>query len=524
MATLTGGKAEAGWFLSSGTADPVKIALQREATPTGGWFGLLGRSGPAQITSSGRVVFMADVPDADAVALFSWSSAEGVVTVASTNDDLPAGANTLLRAGPPAKSDTEVVARALQAGGKATYYAVDLKPGATGFRKVVGEFDKLADVGTLINPGNFSINGKGEAVFTTPLLGAATYPASGFLASRPGSGLQRVVLVGDDLPGGGHASTSLGPPQLNNQSQVAIPTGTDIPNVSGIFLASLDAQEILQVIRAGDAWPGADAVVFGTLNTSIALNDAGQVAFLANSSQPVRPGLFLGSAGAPPIKIVDGTDAAPAGSFSSVTVPFQLNADGRVAFFANYGSGSSAGSAVFVGSSSEPPQPIAITGAAAPGTNGENYAFINSSTIDLNSAGQVAFWSGICCGGPGNGWYVGAVGSDPTPRLLQSQDLPGGGRVSNLNSGVRYAALSESGELAIYVGNTSGTDMEQQIVIAGADGKLRGFAGNGEMADGTDGQYGKLYPVLIATPAGRFIFSAMLVNGLAKGGIFVSVP
>jgi hypothetical protein len=96
--------------------------------------------------------------------------------------------------------------------------------------------------------------------------------------------------------------------------------------------------------------------------------------------------------------------------------------------------------------------------------------------------------------------------------------------VSNLNSGVRYAALSESGELAIYVGNTSGTDMEQQIVIAGADGKLRGFAGNGEMADGTDGQYGKLYPVLIATPAGRFIFSAMLVNGLAKGGIFVSVP
>ncbi len=143
-----------GWYLGSGTASPVKIAAQGEKTPLGGTFGFAGRNTAASINATGQVVFLADVPDAGAVVLFSWTSADGVQTVVSTNDSLPEGANTVLRAGPPATSDTEVMVRVLMAGGQATYYASELKPGTNGVRKIVAEFDPAPELGTVALPYN----------------------------------------------------------------------------------------------------------------------------------------------------------------------------------------------------------------------------------------------------------------------------------------------------------------------------------------------------------------------------------
>ncbi|MCX6623599.1 MAG: hypothetical protein NTY38_21545 [Acidobacteria bacterium] len=85
-------------------------------------------------------------------------------------------------------------------------------------------------------------------------------------------------------------------------------------------------------------------------------------------------------------------------------------------------------------------------------------------------------------------------------------------------------ALADSGEMAIYVGEVSAGGQEPQIVIAGADGTLRKFAGNGEKAGETDGEFAKLYPTLTATPSGRFLFSAVLVNGPARAGVFIDKP
>ncbi|MCX6625445.1 MAG: hypothetical protein NTY38_31170, partial [Acidobacteria bacterium] len=104
-----------GWYLGeakdapSDTADPTlpavqAIAIQGDATPAGGTFGLAGRNLPALVTASGQVVFLADVLDLNAAGLFSWTSGGGVATVVSTKDALPEGAATVLRAVPGAAS------------------------------------------------------------------------------------------------------------------------------------------------------------------------------------------------------------------------------------------------------------------------------------------------------------------------------------------------------------------------------------------------------------------------------------
>ncbi len=519
LANLLRGDSPMGWYLGSGTASPVKIAAQGEKTPLGGTFGFAGRNTAASINATGQVVFLADVPDAGAVGLFSWTSADGVQTVVSTNDSLPEGANTVLRAGPPATSDTEVMVRVLMAGGQATYYASELKPGTNGVRKIVAEFDPAPELGTVALPYNISMNGKGDVVFTAGILSSDQYPRGGILRSRPDTGLQRVVLTGDELPGGGRAMF-FGAPQLNNQTQVAFQTGIDTGG-AGIFVASPEPPYLQQVVRTGDAWPGGDAFTVFGLNGNVSLNDKGQVAFLGTSQPQARPGLFVGSAVRAPLKVVEGTDPAPSGTFTGISTPFKLNADGKVAFSGTYGSGSSARNGVFLGSTAAPPQAIATTGSAAPGAGGSTFVMFNANTIDLNASGQVAFWAGF---NTGFGWFLGSAGADLQPRLLANQPLPGGGVVNGLPAASRLAALADSGEMAIWVGDTRGTDFKEHLLIAGVDGQLRRVAGNSGKAEGTEGEFGKLFPLLMATPSGQFLFSAILVNGPAKAGIFTSIP
>jgi hypothetical protein len=200
-----------------------------------------------------------------------------------------------------------------------------------------------------------------------------------------------------------------------------------------------------------------------------------------------------------------------------------LNAAGNVAFMATYGS---SGSGVFLGTTSDEPQPVATAGSAAPGTGGGTFAFFNSSAIDLNSSSQVAFWASVNNSGnnPRNGWYLSAAGAVASPRLLQNQPLPGGGQAGTVSPGSRFAVLADSGEMAIYVVDTREADFQPQIVIAGANGMLRKFARNGEKAGGTGSEFGKLYSTLAATPSGKFLFGAVLINGPAKAGVFINKP
>jgi hypothetical protein len=518
LTTLSGGNSPMGWYLGSGTSAPAKIVAQWDSSPLGGAFGLQGRNAPALINSSGQVVFLADDPEAGAVGLFSWTADAGVTTVVSTNDFLPPGANHLLKPGPPFATDSEVMVRMLDAGGQIGIYAVPLNPDSGSRRKIVAEFDWVRDAGYVIGPAGFSANAKGEMVFFANLIGTDCYPCQGLLASLPGMPLQRAVLTGDSAPGGGHF-TSFNAPQGNNHTQFAFLGSLDVPNASGIFLASPEPPYLQKIVGTGDAWPGGGTGTVASLSGSIAINENGEVAFRSISSAPAHQGLFVGSASATPRKVAEAGDSAPIGNFGSFQVPLAINNAGNVAFLANYGSNAG----IFLGNAGNPPQAVATTGAAAPGEGNSQFAFFNPNSILLNNSGQLAFWGGLCCDGSPSGWFV-ASSAELAPRLLSGQALPDGATVDYASPGQRYAALTESGTMAIYVPYTMNPNSGPQIVASAADGTLHTLARTGDPAEGTDSVFAKIFPAMMATPSGQFVFNAILTGGSAKAGVFTGNP
>ena len=520
LVSLTGGPAGLAWFLGAGGEPATKIVAEGDPAPGGGKIGLAGRLAGASINSKSQVTLVADVLEANAVGLFWWAPGSELMAAVTTNDDLPDGANTVLRAGPPISSDTETIVRSFRAGGSSTYYAVSLAgDGAT--RRIAADFDTLGDTATLLTLNNFTFNSSGAAVFLSTVLGAGGYPKQALFAATPDAGLQMIAAIGDEAPGGGRF-VSFGAPQLNNKPEVYFFANLDAS--SGIFMAAPDPVGLKKVVRLGDPWPGGPAnMTFAGLNNNLSVNDKGQVAFLGNSSNPGRPGLFVGSATDPPAKVAEGTAPAPVGTFNGFPVPVKLTASGEVLFNANYGGPTGGGSGVFLARPGDPARALAASGGRVPGGGTSNFQFFNPASLIASNSGAVGFWAGVCCS-INNALLILEPGGDVRTRLTDGIAVPGSGSTGAISPGLRLTALSDAGELAVYSPDHQNTPMQQQILVVGADGKVRRLAGSGEPAADTQSEYGKLIGSLMATPGGRFVFSSILVNGPAKSGVFISNP
>jgi hypothetical protein len=81
-------------------------------------------------------------------------------------------------------------------------------------------------------------------------------------------------------------------------------------------------------------------------------------------------------------------------------------------------------------------------------------------------------------------------------------------------------ALTESGEMSIFVFNVSGAPNQQGHVIADSAGVLREFVTVGKNAQGTGSEFGIIFQAVTTNSTGRFFFSAILVNGHARWGLF----
>ncbi len=511
-----------GWYLGTGETVPgsstaVPIAVQGETTPIDGVYGLVGRQTAASINADDQVLFLTDVPGADAVALFRYDGESGVVPVVSTNDPLPAGATTLLRFA-NAACDTDALISVFKAGGKRTFYSKPLVSGKGAVRRVVAEFDPGPDWGVFSSILSLSISPLG-VVFNASLLGGAPnpYPAAGIFASLPRTDLVRVNATGESVPGGAEGEIfgpSFGAPQLSrDKPQVAFWASTS--KGSGIFLATQD-EFTETVAHSGDPWPTSATATISGFPSTVSLNTNGQVAFLANRSGSGM-GLFVGAADADPVKVVETGDVTDIGTITNIMTPFEINDAGHVAYGAQHlAPPDTPASAVFLDS-----QVIAKTGDSAPGSGGGVFAGLNLSSIDLNSSGQVAFWASLSGSGVMNGWYLGSGGSAPKARLLHGFNLPGGGKAGPLPGGNRLAVLADSGEMAFYVPNIEDADNLTRLVLADKNGNLRTFANTGEKANGTGADFGRIYGTMTVTPSGRFLFGALLVGGQAKSGVFI---
>jgi len=257
----------------------------------------------------------------------------------------------------------------------------------------------------------------------------------------------------------------------------------------------------------------------------VLLNDSGQVAF--QGSKPGATGLFVGTGTGLPQKVVITGDPAPNGTINGVQAPSRFNAAGQVAYVAMYpappGPPFFNGSAVFLGAANATPHVVAKAGDPAPGITGGYYlGDFQPGGVDLNSSGQVAFWDDVTDFSSfwTTGWFLGSGTAAASPRLLQNQPLPGGGQASMVSPGNGIVALADSGEMAMYIAEVNNSAIMPRFIIAGTNGTLRSFAGSGERAAGTGSDFGKLTLPVRATPLGRFLFGAILLNGPAEFGLF----
>ncbi|MBI4889908.1 MAG: hypothetical protein HY821_04730 [Acidobacteria bacterium] len=521
LSSLTGSSSSVAWFLGAAGAEPVKIAAEGEKSPSGGWIGLTDNNLPALINASGQVVFAVDLVDTGAAALLSWTADRGLANVVSHLDTLPSGANEVLRpltGNSNFRSESEIIVRSLRAGGRATYYAVD-STGTGASRKIVAEGDELPQGGVGLSFGAMSLNAKGEALFLAQVLAPSRYPLTTLLANRPDSGLQSIISLGDDLPGGGKLQ-GFTTPQLNSLSQFVFTANTDLPTGNQMYLGSLYGPVLKRLAGMGDPVANAGTQTVSNVTGNLAFSETGLVAVLGTISGPNRPAIFAVNPDSTVSKIAAAGDSAPSGTFGGFPPQLRINSDGKVAFVGNF----PGGPGVFVGSASNPPQPVALGGAAAPGLSGFRFGGFNAQSLSINSSGQVAFWSVLCCAAPASGWFVGTPGAEPKARIYTGQALPAGGTAGFVAFAGRTGFLSDSGDLAAYVAEVNGSDKQPQIVISDTDAKLRPLAAGGEQAPAGLGILGKPNPVIYLTPAGRFIFSSLLSSGPPKAGLFTSLP
>ncbi len=542
LAQLSGGTSAYGLFQGSGAALPIKIALEGEATPVGGTFGFAGIINLPQINSSSQVTFLADILGPNAIGAFRYTPGSGIISIVNTNDTLPSGANTALRSFVPGVSDDHLFFGASLAGGRRSFFTKPLKSGNGGIKLLFSEGETAPVFG-----GNFwgnisfgLINNNEEVVFATNrVVGGAFYPGSIIFTHRPGFGLRKVVATGDPAPGAAGGTFfnfdigDFGRPstRITNAGEVAIlanivgSAGNASP--TGIFIGQAGGP-VNAVVRQGDPSPVVGNFAFFQFGaTDLSLNEAGQIAFRANSQAlPASPvgAIFVGSATAVPSKVVAQGDPGPGGStFSMIPTQLQLNNAGQIVYVAGLTGGPAEG--VFLGTAGGPQISVALTGDPAPGTGGTFSDFSNAD-IEVNNSGQVAFWAAVNSFAVDSGYFLDSGVAPPVARLLEGQSLPGGGASGPVASfpgaltGQAFA-LNDTGEMSMNVVNLIGTPNLPRLILANATGTLSLFVAPGDKAQGTGSDFGSLFQNVVANPNGRFVGTAILVDGPAKWVTFI---
>lgn len=534
-AFLQGGS-RAGWFLGSGTAPPMKIVLEGEATPSGGTFGLAGEPVRAEINNSDQVAFVADILGPNGVGAFLWTLGGGVRSIANTNDTLPEGANPVVRTFLPGASDDQLVFFAFKAGGRRAVFTKSLNADGS-ITRLVGEGDAAPGIGGalwFIAPNFGLINDSEEVAFRSFVIGGSVYPADGIFTYKPGVGLRKVVAAGDPAPGtaagkfasdpaGSFMFTGAPPARINSRGQVAFIGFTNrSQNQLGIFIGSAD-RGVQKVAHTGDPSPlGGTFVNFAS---DPSLNDAGHVAFQSVSQVPSGvqiQALFLGSGIFSPAKIVAQGDPGPFGSTVSVIpIRLQLNNADEVAYVAGLTGGPSP-EGVFLGTPGSPPRIVALVGDRAPGTRGGTFNDFREADVEINDMGQVAFWAAVAGSAATVGCFLGSAIEVPAARLVEGQALPGGGTAGIVIPGVNNFigetfSLTDSGQMSVFVANISG--IPRQVIVS-PTGVLSEFITPDQPASGTGSRFGAVFSSVATNSAGQFFVSAVLVEGPAKYGIF----
>jgi hypothetical protein len=465
---LSPGAVAFGLYQQSGTAAPVPLALDGQATtlPGGGAY-WLASSGAIRTLDNGGVWFKADVLGGEADSGEFLVSQTDSKVLMSTADQLPPGASVVLGTFRPSGSGHRVGFLARRAGGQVGMFIHDIAAQTTSL--VVADGDSFPGAGRmrLINSNVVFLNAGGSVAFSAQVFGGTGGPTTAVFL-RKGSSLTKIVAVGDTVPGTGRtfSTISLGwvmPSPLNDADQVVLyGTAGGWPNLSGLFLGSTSG--VRKIALTGETAP--DSLPFYSFAAlSVSINQAGQVAFRAvtGTYADQRQGIYVFTPGASPemVEVVEAGDSGPSGAGTFAEFGYAaINNLGHVAFVARLTDGPTDGPgggvffATYSSSTGWPLTALALDGHLAPA--GGSYAItVARHDLAMNDQGDVVFRADLTGGSANSGYFLrrGLTGGVEKV-VLQGESAPGtDGPFSIINTGINgllgeNVQLDQAGHIA----------------------------------------------------------------------------
>jgi len=199
------------------------------------------------------------------------------------------------------------------------------------FKSAAGTIQAPTCVSSLQSGGLYSVlNGSG----------ALTWEQSGAILSES-DGVHEVLSFTAAVPAlPGENFDLLGHPVANASGQIVAFASTDISNTQGLWGEFSGPGSLVSLVLEGDpapALPGG-ATFTGIVSEGLAINDSGDTAFTAVTSDSPQPGIWVAAQDGTVRKVFAPSDPAPgsAGMFlTSSERPPGLNGNGEVAFAAN---------------------------------------------------------------------------------------------------------------------------------------------------------------------------------------------
>lgn len=552
IAILNGSPASQGLFQQAGSSLPIPMVLQGQSTTLqgGGTYGLMPTGNWASTTrtlESGAVWFRATVVAGGATFGEFLVAATGTRVLMSTEDELPAGSNILLRTFRPSGAGDYVGFAAQRSGGQFSVVVRNLATQTTSVVVTEGDQVPSGRIQTMRARSSIFLNARGAVALSAQIAGgpgAVPGTSSAILLAREGA-VTKIAGAGDTEPvsGGTFESVSLPlyvPAPLNDAGQVvffgSVFTGIPGSYPKGLFVGS-EGAPVKRVAVTGQTAPGGRPFYNLNVNdSSPAINESGQVAFVATTgtSTSQRRGIYLFTPTSNPElqKIVEPDDPGPAGTkFVGLAYP-SLNNPGQVAFMATL-AGSPLGGptgGVFVGSPSGLAS-LALDGELAPAGGSFSIATARPD-VQMNDQGDVVFRADLKQGTSDSGYFLRRGSSGLVEKLvLQGEAAPGTGTTFltmplSMNDFVsEFAVLDGLGNVALSLRYQDADGRKVGFWHVAPEGTLEQVLVKGVVSPEFGGGAAVVSTMSTAWNSdGRFPLFARITGGTFTDGMFLFVP
>jgi hypothetical protein len=275
---------------------------------------------------------------------------------------------------------------------------------------------------------------------------------------------------------------------------------------------------ISKIAIAGEVAPGAGGKLYGNSFFSVALNDAGEVAFFNDltGSFPSWGAFLYDSFGGQAVVLSGETAPGTGGGSYLIQGGYPaLNEAGEISFMAAV-SGGAAASGIFVTPAIGGDLAAVVAGQAAPGTGGGSFdgSLSSLNRHGLNASGVVAFADTVSGGSTASGVFLASGGAHAAVALAgESAPDTGGGVYDDFGA----PTLNDAGTV-VFPALVAGGSVTGGLFAssAGVDSLL---ARVGDPAPGTGGTFADfVFPEVNAS--GTVLFLANLTGSAATGGVF----